>query len=141
MVQKAQFSTMAPGVHVRPHTGPTNAKLTLHYGLRVPDASATQGAQHYGGGQSGAGPRIRVANETRPFVPRGLLAFDDSFEHEVWHDGDEPRVVLICDSWHPALCAPALDEAFFARALHDDEMARFRRAARGDFDAMREETG
>ena len=31
------------------------------------------------------------------------LIFDDSFEHEVWHDGDSDRVVLICDLWHPEL--------------------------------------
>lgn len=63
---KAQYSQMAPGVHVRPHTGPTNAKLTVHYGLSV-----------------SAGARIRVGEETRPFEERGLLVFDDSFEHEV----------------------------------------------------------
>ena len=25
------------------------------------------------------------------------------FEHEVWHDGAEDRIVLICDMWHPQL--------------------------------------
>ena len=31
------------------------------------------------------------------------MVFDDSFEHEVWHDGRDPRVVLIMDFWHPDL--------------------------------------
>ena len=31
------------------------------------------------------------------------LVFDDSFEHEVWHDGKGDRIVLICDMWHPEL--------------------------------------
>jgi hypothetical protein len=30
-------------------------------------------------------------------------AFDDSFEHEVVHMGERPRVVLVVDLWHPAL--------------------------------------
>ena len=89
---KAQFSTMAPGVHVRPHTGPTNAKLTLHYGLAVPDGSS-----------STAGARMRVADEVRPFVQGGLLAFDDSFEHEVWQGGSTPRTTLVLHVAHPGL--------------------------------------
>ena len=32
-----------------------------------------------------------------------VLIFDDSFEHEVWHEGGGPRVVLIIDVWHPEL--------------------------------------
>ena len=29
--------------------------------------------------------------------------FDDSFDHEAWHDGGETRVILIVDFWHPDL--------------------------------------
>lgn len=32
-----------------------------------------------------------------------LFIFDDSFEHEVWHNGSLPRLVLILDMWHPEL--------------------------------------
>jgi len=32
-----------------------------------------------------------------------FIIFDDSFEHEVWHDGNEFRLVLIVDFWHPEL--------------------------------------
>ena len=91
---KAQFSTMSSGVHVRAHTGPTNAKRTVHYGLVVPT----------GGGD---GARIRVANETRPFEQGGLLAFDDSFEHEVWQDGASARTTLVLHVRHPQ-AAPGL---------------------------------
>lgn len=34
-----------------------------------------------------------------------VLMFDDSFEHEVWHEGDSLRLVLIVDFWHPDLSA------------------------------------
>jgi aspartate beta-hydroxylase len=32
--------------------------------------------------------------------------FDDSFNHEVWHDGRETRWVLLIDFWHPDLTVP-----------------------------------
>ena len=34
-----------------------------------------------------------------------MIIFDDSFEHEVWHDGNQTRLVLIVDFWHPELTA------------------------------------
>lgn len=131
---RVQFSRMAGGVHVRPHTGPTNAKLTLHYGLVVPSdcggdqggagesrggegsgigAEVRLGSGAHGGGDSGDGDgdghacratsRIRVGEETRPFVSRGLLAFDDSFEHEVWNGAKTARTTLVLHVAHPDL--------------------------------------
>jgi len=34
-----------------------------------------------------------------------MFVFDDSFDHEVWHDDPnaESRIVLIMDLWHPEL--------------------------------------
>lgn len=32
-----------------------------------------------------------------------FIIFDDSFEHEVWHNGTATRLVLIIDIWHPEL--------------------------------------
>lgn len=83
---KAQFSTMAAGVHVRPHTGPTNGKLTAHYGLVVP-----------------TGASVRVVDEWRHFAERELLVFDDSFEHEVWQNGSSDRTTLVLHLAHPDL--------------------------------------
>lgn len=31
------------------------------------------------------------------------IVFDDSYEHEVWNDSDQDRVVLLINFWHPAL--------------------------------------
>lgn len=33
------------------------------------------------------------------------MVFDDSFEHEVWHNGTAYRLILIVDVWHPDLTA------------------------------------
>lgn len=85
---QAKFSVMHPGTHVWAHVGPTNCRLRSHLGLVVP-----------------AKVRIRVANETREWKEGKMLMFDDSFEHEVWHEGDSLRLVLIVDFWHPDLSA------------------------------------
>ncbi|XP_029633756.1 aspartyl/asparaginyl beta-hydroxylase-like [Octopus sinensis] len=83
---QVKFSIMKPGSHVWPHCGPTNCRLRAHLGLVIPD-----------------GVKIRVGNETRHWKEGEFLIFDDSFEHEVWHQGNENRIVLIVDFWHPEL--------------------------------------
>jgi len=81
-----KFSVMMPGTHVWPHTGPTNCRLRSHLGLVVP-----------------AGLRLRVGHELLTWHQGKVLVFDDSWEHEVWHNGTSPRLILIVDVWHPDL--------------------------------------
>ncbi|XP_052862359.1 aspartyl/asparaginyl beta-hydroxylase isoform X2 [Anopheles cruzii] len=83
---QVKFSVMHPGTHVWPHCGPTNCRIRAHLGLNVP-----------------AGTYIRVAKQTRSWETGKWLIFDDSFEHEVWHNGTATRLVLIVDFWHPDL--------------------------------------
>ncbi|XP_052894756.1 aspartyl/asparaginyl beta-hydroxylase-like isoform X3 [Anopheles moucheti] len=83
---QVKFSVMHPGTHVWPHCGPTNCRIRAHLGLSIPQ-----------------GTYIRVAEETRSWENGKWLIFDDSFEHEVWHNGTETRLVLIVDFWHPDL--------------------------------------
>ena len=43
------------------------------------------------------------------------MIFDDSFEHEVWHEGSEgERVVLLIRFWHPDILPKQ-----YPQALHD----------------------
>jgi hypothetical protein len=79
-------STVEPGSHIMPHCGPTNALLRIHLPIRVPE-----------------GVSIRVADQWLTWTEGRCMVFDDSFEHEVRHDGDEDRVVLILDTLHPEL--------------------------------------
>lgn len=81
-----KFSAMEAGTHVRPHVGPTNCRLRMHLGL-----SNTKDTY------------IRVDQEIRQWQVGKVFMFDDSFEHEVWHNGTGTRLVLIVDVWHPAL--------------------------------------
>lgn len=80
------FSATGPRTHVRPHCGPHNARLRCQLGLVMPE-----------------GCRLRVGAETRSWEAGSVVVFDDSFEHELWNDSDETRIVLIVDVWHPDL--------------------------------------
>lgn len=44
---------------------------------------------------------IRVGNETASFQEGVVLMFDDTYEHEVWNNTDETRVVLFLDITRP----------------------------------------
>ncbi|XP_075272199.1 aspartyl/asparaginyl beta-hydroxylase isoform X4 [Opisthocomus hoazin] len=84
-----KYSIMHPGTHVWPHTGPTNCRLRMHLGLVIPKE----------------GCRIRCAQENRTWEEGKVLIFDDSFEHEVWQDAEDYRLIFIVDVWHPELTA------------------------------------
>ncbi len=47
--------------------------------------------------------RIRAGDDITYFKEGVPVIFDDSFNHESWHDGDKTRINLILDFWHPDL--------------------------------------
>ena len=81
-----KFSAIQPGTHIRTHTGPSNERLRVHLTLL-----------HSGGA------RIRVGRDWHTWVEGRAIVFDDSWEHEVIHNGEQLRVVVIMDIWHPEL--------------------------------------
>ncbi|XP_064105864.1 aspartyl/asparaginyl beta-hydroxylase-like isoform X4 [Macrobrachium nipponense] len=83
---QVKFSVMDPNTHVHAHTGPTNCRLRAHLGLVVP-----------------SGVHMRVADQMIGWEEGKIIIFDDSWEHEVWHNGTTKRMVLIVDVWHPEL--------------------------------------
>ncbi|CAE7894385.1 ASPH, partial [Symbiodinium sp. KB8] len=94
--ETALFSRLTPGTQLKPHCGPSNLHLTCHLGLKVPPGCA-----------------IRVGHEWRTWEEGRCLVFDDSFEHEVRHDGADNRLVLLVRFWHPDIC-PRHREALLA---------------------------
>ncbi len=76
----AGFSSIAPGTHIAAHTGYTNAVLRCHLGLIVPE-----------------GCSMRVGADVREWQEGKCLVFDDTTEHEVWHRGNQPRIILLLD--------------------------------------------
>jgi len=83
----AMFSILSPNKHILDHRGPYKGVLRYHLGLIVPrDASAC---------------RIRVGKDIRHWQEGQSLVFDDTYNHEVWNDTDETRVVLFVDVLRP----------------------------------------
>ena len=80
------FSLLRPRSHIGAHNGQLNTRLICHLPLIVP----------------GEG-RLRVGNETRPWVEGQVLIFDDSIEHEAWNDSDRLRGILLFEVWRPEL--------------------------------------
>jgi len=81
--RRTMFSILAPGKHIPDHCGPYKGVIRYHLGLKVPrDARQC---------------RIRVGDEYATWAEGTSELFDDTYEHEVWNDTDEERVVLFCD--------------------------------------------
>lgn len=80
---QVKISMMEPGTIVRPHAGPSNARLRVHCGLVVPSGEA----------------RIRVGRTWRSWTAGECFVFDESCEHEVviGPDVSGHRIVLIAD--------------------------------------------
>lgn len=93
----AMFSALAPGAHIPPHTGETNARLVAHLPLVVPD-----------------GCSYRVGYDKREWREGKCWVFDDTIEHEARNDGEQMRVILMFDVWNPLL---SLEEREMAKAL------------------------
>jgi len=83
----AMFSILSPRKHILDHRGPYKGVLRYHLGLIVPrDAESC---------------RIRVGEDFRHWREGRSMIFDDTFNHEVWNDTDETRVVLFVDVLRP----------------------------------------
>jgi ornithine lipid ester-linked acyl 2-hydroxylase len=95
-LQTAWFSILGPGYHIPAHRGVTKGILRSHLGLIIPkDAEKC---------------RIRVSDKIQVWRPGEIFVFDDTYEHEVWNDTDEERVILLFDFDRPM--------RFWGRALN-----------------------
>ena len=90
----AMFSALAPGAHIPPHTGETNARLVAHLPLVVPDKCS-----------------YRVGYDWRQWREGKCWVFDDTIEHEARNDSDQMRVILMFDVWNPLLSQMERDMA------------------------------
>jgi len=81
------FSLLKAGTHIVPHHGTSNSRLTVHVPIQVPDGTC----------------KLRVGEQTRVMEAGKVIAFDDSFDHEAYNNGDALRINLIFEAWHPAL--------------------------------------
>lgn len=80
------FSILKAGTVIKPHFGPTNARLRLHLALDIPENCW-----------------LEVDGVRRLWREGQCLCFDDSFRHQACNESQHDRVVLIVDVWHPDL--------------------------------------
>lgn len=80
-------SALKPRTAIAPHFGLTNAGVTAHLPILIPEGDAA----------------IRVGKEKHAWREGELLFFDDAFEHEAWNNTDKLRIVLIFEVWNPNL--------------------------------------
>jgi hypothetical protein len=87
---QAKFSVLERGAWVRPHAGPTNARLRVHCTLTLFDSGGEREEEGIGGKGGGgeAASTFRVGEVKRHWRDRECFAFDESFEHEVTTSGE-----------------------------------------------------
>lgn len=83
------ISVLAPGERVPPHTHAYKGLLIYHLAVKIPDTSGRCG--------------LRIAGESHSWYEGKLHVIDPTFEHEVWNETDEPRVILLGEFIRPDL--------------------------------------
>jgi beta-hydroxylase len=80
-LQTAWFSILGPGSHIPAHRGVSKGILSSHLGLITPkDAEKC---------------RMRVGDTINVWRPGEIFVFDDTYDHEVWNDTEDERVILL----------------------------------------------
>lgn len=83
----AFFSTLKPQSQIAPHTGPCNIRIRCHLPLVVPE------------GDCG----INIGGKEFKWTTGKPMFFDDCYEHYVYNNTNQERVLLLFDVWHPEL--------------------------------------
>ena len=86
-VRCAMFSILLPGMHIPAHNGPFTGCLRYHLALSVP--------------KDRDNCFIRVDKTKYHWKEGDDVLFDDTFEHEVYNDTNEIRIVLFADVVRP----------------------------------------
>ena len=69
------------------YSADTLLRLRIHLGLKIPQKEC---------GMEISGTQVN-------WTEGGVIIFDDSFEHRVWNDSEEERMIFILDVPHPDL--------------------------------------
>ena len=77
------FSSLKAGATIKSHNGPCNLRLRCHFPLIVP------------AGDCG----MRVGDKVIRWEVGKPIIFDDCYEHEVWNNTNQTRVILLFDVW------------------------------------------
>ncbi|MFQ5417259.1 MAG: aspartyl/asparaginyl beta-hydroxylase domain-containing protein [Myxococcota bacterium] len=102
-VETAFFSIIAPGKHIIAHRGVYKGFINYHLGVLVP--------------RDRERCRMRVGAEHFFWEEGKSRIFDDTYEHEVWNETDEERVVLMLQIRRPLRAPGRQVSEIFLRAL------------------------
>ncbi len=102
-LQNAWFSILSPRYHIPAHKGPTNGIIRIHLGLIIP--------------RDRENCRIRVDDTVLHWDEGKCIVFDDFYEHEVWNDTEDVRVVLFFDVDRPMRPAGRLVNRFIIACM------------------------
>ena len=83
----AFFSILHPKKHIPAHKGLFKGIIRTHLGLIIP-------------GKNGE-CRMKLHDQTLHWQEGKAFVFDDTYQHEVWNDSDNIRVVLLIDTIRP----------------------------------------
>lgn len=106
-LQTAFFSILGPNYHVPTHRGVSKSIMRSHIALIVP--------------KDRENCTIRIADQTVAWEEGKGFVFDDTYDHEVWNNTNEDRVVLLFDFDRPM--------RFWGRLLHRVFVAGLRMTA------------
>jgi ornithine lipid ester-linked acyl 2-hydroxylase len=86
-IQTAWFSILGPNYHIPPHRGVTKGILRAHLGLIIPRDSKNC--------------YLRVDDQIKVWQRGEIFVFDDTYEHEVFNNTEDERVILLFDFDRP----------------------------------------
>ena len=89
------FSTLHGKSYIKPHTGPMNLRLRIHLPLIVPSDTKPDAFSKHPKTKCG----LRVGDQIRTWKEGKAVVLDDSYEHEVWNETKDVRVLLLLDIW------------------------------------------
>ncbi|MEL6793472.1 MAG: aspartyl/asparaginyl beta-hydroxylase domain-containing protein [Pseudomonadota bacterium] len=118
-IRTAWFSILAPGYHIPAHTGVTKGILRAHLGLVIPERRELC--------------RIRVGEQVRSWKAGEVIVLDDTYDHEVWNETDEERVVLLFDFDRPMRWP---GRALNAALMHLIKLTAFYREPKRNLEAL-----
>lgn len=96
-----KFSAILPGTRVKKHTSSRNVRLRHHLGILIPE-----------------GVQMIVSGKAYSWIEGKVISLDDSFVHEVWHNGTAPRLVFIVDVIHPSVQRRIDNPQQYGKYLH-----------------------
>jgi len=102
-LQTAWFSILGPNYHIPAHRGVTKSILRCHVGLKIPKKAEDC--------------YLRVDDEICVWREGEGFVFDDTYEHEVYNNTDEERVILLFDFNRPMKLWGRIINSIFVQAI------------------------